>query len=50
MEYKADVVDADDAIERELLDIMRDLPPREKRLVLMLAKSFAKKQYPARGD
>lgn len=45
MEHRVDVVDADadDAVEKELLEVMRDLPPREKELVLMLAKSFAKK-------
>lgn len=44
MEHRIDaVVDADDAMEKELLEVMRDLPPREKKLVLMLAKSFAKK-------
>lgn len=43
VEHRVDVVDADDAVEKELLEVMRDLPPREKELVLMLAKSFAKK-------
>lgn len=33
-----------DAVEVELLEVVRDLPPREKELVLMLAKGFAKRQ------